>query len=108
MTLYRFGHRRDRPGRLDGDPLPARHLGRSATGLAHLPAIAHNLLRAAGSLASLAHGKARSATLRLDLIDVAARTARPRAHHVASTRRLAPRAGIDEPVHRGLGPRRDG
>jgi hypothetical protein len=73
---------------LDGDPLPARHLGRSAAGLAHLPAIAHNLLRAAGSLASLAHGKARSAALRLDLIDVAARTARPRAHHVASIRRL--------------------
>ena len=58
--------------------------------LAHLPsgvfpanaawltcaAIAHNLLRAAGSLASLAYGKARGATIRRDLIDVAARTAR--------------------------------
>jgi hypothetical protein len=58
--------------------------------LAHLPsgsfpanaawlacaAIAHNLLRAAGSLASLAYAKARGATLRRDLIDVAARTAR--------------------------------
>jgi hypothetical protein len=58
--------------------------------LAHLPsgsfpanaawlgcaAIAHNLLRAAGSLASLACAKARGATLRRDLIDVAARTAR--------------------------------
>ena len=58
--------------------------------LAHLPsgsfpanaawlacaAIAHNLLRAAGSLASLAYGKARGATIRRDLTDVAARTAR--------------------------------
>jgi Transposase DDE domain group 1 len=58
--------------------------------LAHLPsgifpanaawvacaAIAHNLLRAAGSLASLAYGKARGVTIRRDLIDVAARTAR--------------------------------
>jgi len=34
------------------------------------------LLRAAGSLASLACAKARGATLRRDLIDVAARTAR--------------------------------
>jgi Transposase DDE domain group 1 len=41
-----------------------------------LAAIAHNLLRAAGSLASLAYAKARGATLRRDLIDVAARTAR--------------------------------
>ena len=39
-------------------------------------AFAHNLLRAAGSLASLAYGKARGATIRRDLIDVAARTAR--------------------------------
>ena len=58
--------------------------------LAHLPsgafpanaawlacaAISHNLLRAAGCLASLACAKARGATLRRDLIDVAARTAR--------------------------------
>ena len=58
--------------------------------LAHLPsgsfpanaawlacaAIAHNLLRAAGSLANLAYARARGATLRRDLIDVAARTAR--------------------------------
>ena len=58
--------------------------------LAHLPsgffpanaawltcaAIAHNLLRTAGSVASLAYGKARGATIRRDLIDVAARTAR--------------------------------
>jgi hypothetical protein len=58
--------------------------------LAHLPsgsfpanaawlacaAISHNLLRAAGSLASLAGAKARAATLRRDLIQVAARIAR--------------------------------
>jgi len=58
--------------------------------LAHLPsgsfpanaawlacaAISHNLLRAAGSLASLTCAKARAATLRRDLINVAARTAR--------------------------------
>jgi DDE family transposase len=58
--------------------------------LAHLPsgsfpanaawlacaAISHNLLRAAGALASLTYAKARGATIRRDLIDVAARTAR--------------------------------
>jgi hypothetical protein len=41
-----------------------------------LAAISHNLLRAAGSLASLACATACGATLRRDLIDVAARTAR--------------------------------
>jgi len=64
--------------------------------LAHLPsgffpanaawlacaAITHNLLRAAGSLASLAYGKARGATIRRDLIDVAARTARHGHGHI--------------------------
>jgi hypothetical protein len=64
--------------------------------LAHLPsgsfpanaawlacaAIAHNLLRAAGSLASLACGKARGSTLRRDLIDVAARVARHGRGHI--------------------------
>jgi hypothetical protein len=64
--------------------------------LAHLPsgsfpanaawltcaAISHNLLRAAGSLASLAYAKARGATLRCDLIDVAARTARHGRGHI--------------------------
>jgi hypothetical protein len=58
--------------------------------LAHLPsgvfaanaawlsiaAMAHNLVRAAGSLASLTFAKARAATVRRDLIAVAARTAR--------------------------------
>jgi hypothetical protein len=64
--------------------------------LAHLPsgsfpanaawltcaAITHNLLRAAGSLASLAYGRARGATIRRDLIDVAARTARHGRGHI--------------------------
>jgi Transposase DDE domain group 1 len=64
--------------------------------LAHLPsgsfpanaawltcaAITHNLLRAAGSLASLVYGKARGATIRRDLIDVAARTARHGRGHI--------------------------
>ena len=39
-------------------------------------AMAHNLLRAAGALASLPCAKARAATIRRDLIAVAARTAR--------------------------------
>jgi hypothetical protein len=41
-----------------------------------LAAIAHNLTRAAGCLASAFHARARCATIRRDLIDVAARTAR--------------------------------
>jgi hypothetical protein len=41
-----------------------------------LAAITCNLLRAAGALASLTYAKARGATLRRDLINVAARTAR--------------------------------
>jgi hypothetical protein len=64
--------------------------------LAHLPsgsfpanaawltcaAISHNLLRAAGALASPALGKARAATLRRDLISLAARTARHGRGHI--------------------------
>lgn len=64
--------------------------------LAHLPsgsfpanaawlacaAISHNLLRAAGSLASLAFARARAATLRRDLVSVAARTARHGRGHI--------------------------
>jgi hypothetical protein len=45
-------------------------------------AIAHNLLRAAGALASLAYARARGATLRRDLIIVAARTARSGHGHI--------------------------
>jgi hypothetical protein len=47
-----------------------------------LAAIACNLLRAAGSLASLAYSRARGATIRRDLIDVAARTARHGRGHI--------------------------
>ena len=47
-----------------------------------LAAISHNLLRAAGSLASLAYAKARGATIRADLIDVAARIARHDRGHI--------------------------
>jgi Transposase DDE domain group 1 len=64
--------------------------------LAHLPsgsfpanaawltcaAIAHNLMRAAGALAGLAYAKARGATIRRDLIAVAARTARSGRGHI--------------------------
>ena len=39
-------------------------------------------MRAAGALASLAYAKARGATLRRDLIDVAARTARHGHGHI--------------------------
>jgi hypothetical protein len=41
-----------------------------------LAGIAHNLLRAAGTLAGPRHARARGATIRADLIDVAARIAR--------------------------------
>jgi hypothetical protein len=47
-----------------------------------LAAISHNLLRAAGALASLGYAKARGATLRADLIDVAARIARHGRGHI--------------------------
>jgi Transposase DDE domain group 1 len=47
-----------------------------------LAAIAHNLLRAAGTLASAFHAKARSATIRDDLINLAARVARHGRGHV--------------------------
>ena len=64
----------------DWDDGPLAHLpsGSFPANVAWLAcaAIAHNLLRAARSLASLAYAKARGATLRPDLIDVAARIAR--------------------------------
>jgi hypothetical protein len=41
-----------------------------------IAAMTHNLVRAAGALASLPFAKARAATIRRDLIAVAARTAR--------------------------------
>jgi hypothetical protein len=47
-----------------------------------IAAMAHNLLRAAGALASLPYAKARGATIRRDLIAVAARTARHGRSHI--------------------------
>jgi hypothetical protein len=47
-----------------------------------IAAIAHNLLRAAGALASLLFARARAATIRRDLIAVAARTARRGRGHI--------------------------
>jgi hypothetical protein len=55
--------------------LPSGSFPANAAWLA-LAAISCNLLRAAGALASLAYAKARGATVRRDLIGVAARTAR--------------------------------
>ena len=55
--------------------LPSGSFPANAAWLA-LAAISCNLLRAAGALASLAYAKARGATLRAGLINVAARTAR--------------------------------
>jgi len=55
--------------------LPSGSFPANAAWLA-LAAISHNLLRAAGALASLGYAKARGATIRRDLIDVAARIAR--------------------------------
>jgi Transposase DDE domain group 1 len=83
-TLQAEGHHRDHPqveqvfADLADGPLahlPSGSFPANAAWLA-CAAIAHNLLRAAGSLASLAHAKARAATLRRDLIVVAARIAR--------------------------------
>ena len=47
-----------------------------------IAATAHNLVRAAGALASLPFAKARAATVRRDLIAVAARTARHGRSHI--------------------------
>jgi hypothetical protein len=55
--------------------LPSGHFAANAAWLT-LAAMACNLVRAAGCLASPAHAKARGITIRRDLIDVAARTAR--------------------------------
>jgi hypothetical protein len=55
--------------------LPSGHFAANAAWLT-LAAIAHNLMRAAGCLASTFHAKARGATLRRQLIDVPARLAR--------------------------------
>jgi hypothetical protein len=83
VTLQAEEHHRDHAqveqvfADLSGGPLahlPSGSFPANAAWLT-LAAISHNLLRAAGSLASLACAKARGATLRRDLIDVAARIA---------------------------------
>jgi len=63
---------------LTDGPLAHAPSGRFAANAAWLAlaAIAHNLTRAAGTLASPRHARARGATIRRDLIDVAARIAR--------------------------------
>jgi hypothetical protein len=55
--------------------LPSGKFSANAAWLA-IAAIAHNLLRAAGTLAGRRHARARAATIRRDLVAVAARTAR--------------------------------
>jgi len=55
--------------------LPSGKFTANAAWLA-IAAIAHNLLRAAGALAGRRHARARAATVRRDLVAVAARTAR--------------------------------
>jgi hypothetical protein len=55
--------------------LPSGHFGANAAWTV-IAAIAQNLLRAAGTLAGPLHAKARAATIRRDLIAIAARTAR--------------------------------
>jgi hypothetical protein len=55
--------------------LPSGHFNANAAWLV-IAAMAQNLLRTAGVLAGLPHAKARAATIRRDLISIAARTAR--------------------------------
>ena len=61
--------------------LPSGVFAANAAWLA-IAAMAHNLLRAAGALASLPFARARAATIRRDLIAVAARTARHGRGHI--------------------------
>jgi len=55
--------------------LPSGHFGANAAWLV-IAAMAHNLLRAAGTLAGRRHARARTATIRRDLVTMPARTAR--------------------------------
>ena len=61
--------------------LPSGHFPANAAWLA-LAAICHNLTRAAGCLAGTFHAKARNATIRRQLISVAARIARHGRGHI--------------------------
>jgi hypothetical protein len=86
--------------------------------LAHLPsghfdanaawtvcaAIAHNLLRAAGSLTSTFHAKARGATLRKHLVCVPARLARPHRRPVLHLPEHWPRAEAFTALHAATNP----
>ena len=56
--------------------MPSGHFGANSAWVL-CAAISHNLLRAAGTLAGQAYGRARGATLRRRLITVPARLARP-------------------------------
>jgi hypothetical protein len=69
---------------LTSGPLAHMPSGRFAANAAWLTltAIAHNLLRAAGALASAFFSRARGTTIRRDLIDVAARIARHGRGHI--------------------------
>jgi hypothetical protein len=91
-----------RPGRWPLAHLPSGSFPANAAWLA-CAAISHFLLRAAGSLASLTYAKARGATLRRDLISVAARIARHGRGHITVHRpRPALRDRMDDPVRRHL------
>jgi hypothetical protein len=61
--------------------LPSGHFNANAAWLV-IAAVAQNLVRAAGTLAGPVHAKARAATIRRDLIAVAARTARHGRRHL--------------------------
>jgi hypothetical protein len=61
--------------------LPSGHFAANAAWLS-CAALAHNLTRAAGALASTFHGKARGATLRRELINLAGRIAHRGRDHV--------------------------
>jgi hypothetical protein len=61
--------------------LPSGHFSANAT-WAICTAISHNLLRAAGSLTSRLHARARGTTLRRQLINIPARLAEPQGHPV--------------------------
>ena len=81
--------------------LPSGKFNANAAWLA-IAAIAHNLLRAAGTLAGRRHAKARAATIRRDLIAVAARAARHGRDRLypPPAPGLAPRARMAQPLRK--------
>ena len=68
-------------------------------------AICHNLLRAAGSLTSRFHAKARGATLRRHLINIPARLAEPQGHPVLHLPTHWPWTNAWTTLHAATGPR---